>query len=47
VALSVSQNTLTSPVVEGLDFSIQYLVINNGDAPATKIEIVDKYDANR
>jgi hypothetical protein len=33
--------------VEGKDFSVSYLIVNNGDAIASKIDVIDRYDPNR
>lgn len=46
-SLTFQQSSQTDPVVEGQDFVVNYLVVNTGDAIATKIEISDRYDANR
>jgi hypothetical protein len=41
------QSTGLDPVVEGRNFLVTYQVINIGNAAATGIEIVDRYDATR
>lgn len=41
------QFTETNPVVEGQDFVVTYQIFNTGDATASDIEVVDKYDALR
>lgn len=41
------QHSHTNPVVEGMDFVITYQLVNLGNAAATNIELVDRYDPNR
>ena len=41
------QSTPTASIVEGKKFIVTYQVINNGDASASKIDIMDRYDPNR
>ncbi len=44
--LMVYKNTLTNPVVENEDLTINYLLINNGELAAKTIKISDFYDPN-
>jgi hypothetical protein len=41
------KSTSTDAVVEGRDFLVTYQIINVGNAAATGIEVVDRYDATR
>ena len=41
------QHSHTNAVVEGMDFVITYQLVNLGNAAATNIELVDRYDPNR
>eukprot|EP01033_Poteriospumella_lacustris_P004186 gene4186-2985_t len=44
--LVVYKHSHTNPVVEGMDFVITYQLVNLGNAAATNIELVDRYDPN-
>jgi len=44
--LLVYKNTLTNPVVENQDLTINYLLINTGELAAKSIKITDFYDPN-
>lgn len=44
---SIRQSTSTDPIVEGADFTVTYKLYNTGEATATNIEVIDKYDTIR